>query len=121
MLSYSNTIRYLKLDDLSTLIGLFVLSELWNFYCHIKMRLWGDYQKKHGNAKIRVPLNQGIFNLLLLPTILLKFGLGFGLLCVQVQFICRFILTVSTAQMYACAQRKTKYHTRRAFLIPFVF
>ncbi|CAI4325826.1 BDN_1c_G0008500.mRNA.1.CDS.1 [Saccharomyces cerevisiae] len=114
---------YLNLDDLSTLIGLFVLSELWNFYCHIKLRLWGDYQKKHGNAKIRVPLNQGIFNLFVAPNytfevwswIWFTFVFKFNLFAV-------LFLTVSTAQMYAWAQKKNKkYHTRRAFLIPFVF
>ncbi|CCD22802.1 trans-2-enoyl-CoA reductase (NADPH) TSC13 NDAI_0A06480 [Naumovozyma dairenensis CBS 421] len=111
------------LQNLSTLIALFALSESWNFYVHLKLRRWGDYQLKKGTADQRLPLNEGIFTVFVAPnytfevwswfwfTVVLKFNL-FAML----------FLTVSTAQMYLWAQKKNrKYKTKRAFLIPYIF
>lgn len=108
---------------LSTLISLFVLSETWNFYIHLRLRVWGDQQKAQGNSKKRVPINDGIFKLLVAPnysfevwswiwfTVIFKFN-AFALL----------FLAISAGQMYLWAQKKNKkYGTKRAFLIPYIF
>ncbi|CCK72528.1 trans-2-enoyl-CoA reductase (NADPH) TSC13 KNAG_0K01650 [Huiozyma naganishii CBS 8797] len=112
----------LRLTKLSTLIALFALAETWNFYIHVRLRVWGDQQKALGNAKKRVPINDGVFKALVAPnytfevwawiffTVIFKFNF-FGVL----------FLTVSTTQMYLWAQKKNKkYGTRRAFLIPYI-
>ena len=109
--------------NLSTLIGLFVLSETWNFYMHLKLRIYGDQQRAKGNTTKRVPINEGLFKYLVAPnytfevlswvwfTVIFKFNI----------FAVVFLL-VSTTQMYLWAIKKNKkYGTKRAFLIPFIF
>ncbi|KAK5780873.1 hypothetical protein RI543_002000 [Arxiozyma heterogenica] len=109
--------------NLSTLIGLFVLSETWNFYMHLQLRVYGDQQIAKGNTTKRVPINEGLFKYLVAPnytfevwswiwfTIIFKFNI----------FALVFLL-VSATQMYLWAIKKNKkYGTKRAFLIPFVF
>lgn len=112
-----------KLNNLRTLIALFALSEVWNFYVHVKLRLWGDAQKKRGNTSKRVPINEGLFTVLVAPNYTFEawawiwFTLIFKLNIFAVIFS-----TVSIVQMYLWAQKKNKkYGTRRAFLIPYVF
>lgn len=115
--------QFLGFDNLGLLIGLFTISELWNFYIHIRLRLWGDKQKKLGNTKKRVPINGGIFKVLIAPNYSFEvwswiwFALIFKLNVFSLIF-----LAVSTVQMYLWAQKKNrKYRTRRAFLIPYIF
>lgn len=114
---------FLKINNLSSLVAFFTVFELWNFYTHIKLRIWGDYQKSLGNTKVRVPLNEGIFKIFVSPNYTLE-------LCSWVAFTLIFKLNifalaftiVSGTQMYLWAQKKNKkYGTRRAFLIPYLF
>lgn len=111
-----------KINNLSTLVALFAVFELWNFYAHVKLRLWGNYQKKLGNKKTRLPLNEGIFKLLVAPnyTFELWSWITFTLVFKFNLFAVLFTV-VSGAQMYIWAQKKNKkYGTRRAFLIPYI-
>lgn len=115
--------RAMRQIKLSTLISMFVLSETWNFYIHLKLRVYGDQQKAKGNNTKRVAINEGIFKLLVAPnytfevwswiwfTIIFKFNI-FALI----------FLTVSATQMYLWAKKKNrKYGTNRAFFIPYMF
>ena len=113
----------LRLDKATTILGLFTFSELMNFYIHLRLRWWGDKQKKLGNVNKRVPLNEGIFTLLVAPNYTFEvwswvwFALFFKL-----NFFAVLFLVVSATQMYLWAMKKNKkYGTRRAFLIPYVF
>lgn len=113
----------LKLNNLGALVALFVLAESWVFYVHIKLRLWGEAQKKQGNTTKRVPINDGMFSVLVAPNYTFEswawiiFSLIFKLNLFSVIFT-----VVSITQMYLWAQKKNKkYGTKRAFLIPFVF
>lgn len=113
----------LGFSNVSLLIALFTVSELWNLYIHVRLRQWGDTQKKLGNTTKRVAINDGVFKILVAPnytfevwawiwfTVVSKFNL-FSLI----------FLIVSATQMYLWAQKKNKkYGTKRAFLIPFIF
>ncbi|SJM88540.1 probable Very-long-chain enoyl-CoA reductase [Zygosaccharomyces bailii] len=114
---------YLKINNLSTLVALFAVFELWNFYAHVKLRLWGDYQRKLGNTKTRLPLDEGIFKVFVSPnyTFELLSWITFTLVFKLNLFAVIFTL-VSGTQMYLWAQKKNKkYGTRRAFLIPYIF
>lgn len=111
-----------KLNNLSMLLTLFGLSELWNFYSHFQLRRWGDLQKKKAVVG-RVPINDGIFKIFVAPNYTFEvwswiwFTLIFNLNLFSVLF-----LVVSTTQMYLWAVKKNKkYGTRRSFLIPFLF
>lgn len=120
---YRKVLRFLHLDNLQTLVALFVLSETWNGYIHLRLRLFGDEQRKHGNNSKRVPLSTGIFKVLVAPNYTFEvwswvwFALVFKLNVFSVLF-----LLVSATQMYLWAMKKNRrYGTRRAFLIPFIF
>ncbi|CAL9728791.1 very-long-chain enoyl-CoA reductase [Monosporozyma unispora] len=115
--------RALHQVKLSTLISLFILSETWNFYIHLKLRVYGDQQKLKGNTTKRVAINEGIFKILVAPnytfevwswvwfTVIFKFN-----------FFALVFLTVSATQMYFWAMKKNKkYGTKRAFFIPYIF
>lgn len=113
----------LKLNNLGALVALFTLAECWVAYIHIKLRLWGEAQAKQGNTKKRVPINDGIFALLVAPNYAFEswawiiFSLIFKL-----NLFALIFTAVSVAQMYLWAQKKNKrYGTKRAFLIPYIF
>lgn len=113
----------LRLNNLGALVALFTLAESWVAYIHIKLRLWGEAQKKKGNVKNRVPINDGIFALLVAPNYAFEswawimFSLIFKL-----NVFALFFTAVSVTQMYVWAQKKNKkYGTRRAFMIPYIF
>ncbi|SCU93809.1 LAMI_0E15654g1_1 [Lachancea mirantina] len=112
----------LKLNNLSRLIGLFALSEVWNFYVHYKLRKWGDAQKKKGVIQ-RVPLEDGIFKIFVAPNYTFEVLSWFFFTVVfKLNLFAVFFLFVSAGQMYLWAMKKNKkYGTKRAFLIPFVF
>ncbi|QLG71901.1 hypothetical protein HG535_0C02530 [Zygotorulaspora mrakii] len=112
----------IHLASLRTLIALFLLSECWNFYVHLKLRLWGDAQKAKG-ITTRVPIDSGLFKIFVAPNYTfevfawISFAMIFKLNAFSLIFV-----TVSSIQMYSWAQKKNrKYGTKRAFLIPFIF
>lgn len=113
----------LKLNNFSALVALFVLSEAWCAYIHIRLRLWGESQKKKGNTKKRVPINSGIFTLLVAPNYAFEsWAWIFFSLIFKLNIFALIFTAVSITQMYLWAQKKNKkYGTKRAFLIPYVF
>ncbi|AAS52896.1 AER215Wp [Eremothecium gossypii ATCC 10895] len=112
----------LRLNNVYKLIGLFLVSEIWNFYTHLQLRWWGDLQKRKGVTS-RVPINSGIFKLLVAPNYTFEvWSWVWFALIMKLNLFALFFLGVSTTQMYLWAAKKNKrYGTRRAFLIPFVF
>lgn len=115
--------EFLHLEKVNTLVTLFLISEAWNFYIHLKLRLWGDLQKKQGNTTKRVPLNEGIFNVLVAPNYSFEVWswIWFAFIA-RLNIFALIFLAVSATQMYLWAQKKNKkYNTRRALLIPFIF
>ncbi|AET40025.1 trans-2-enoyl-CoA reductase (NADPH) TSC13 Ecym_5259 [Eremothecium cymbalariae DBVPG len=112
----------LRLNYLNKLIGLFVISELWNFYSHIQLRRWGDSQKRKGVTK-RVPMDESLFRFLVAPNYTFEvFAWIWFTLLFKMNAFSLLFLAVSTVQMYLWAMKKNqKYGTKRAFLIPFVF
>lgn len=119
----SNVYGKLHIGSLGTLIGLFVLSESWNFYIHLKLRRWGDYQKKIGNKDKRVPINGGLFSIFVAPNYTFETWAWIWFTVVfKMNLFAVFFLFVSAGQMYLWAQKKNKkYGTRRSFLIPYIF
>lgn len=120
---YRKVLRFLHLDNLQTLVALFILSETWNGYIHLRLRLFGDEQRKLGNNTKRVPISTGVFKLFVAPNYTFEvwswiwFALVFKLNAFAVLFV-----TVSATQMYLWAMKKNRrYGTRRAFIIPFIF
>ncbi|CEP60030.1 trans-2-enoyl-CoA reductase (NADPH) TSC13 LALA0_S01e01420g [Lachancea lanzarotensis] len=111
-----------KLDNFSLILALFIASEFWNFWTHLKLRLWGDAQKAQGITQ-RVPLENGLFKIFVAPnyTFEVLAWTAFTLLF-KLNIFAVIFLFVSTAQLYLWAAKKNKkYGTNRAFLIPFVF
>lgn len=120
---YAKFLNFLRLNNLQTLVGMFILSEIWNAYIHIRLRLFGEQQRKKGNATERVPISTGIFKIFVAPNYTFEvwswiwFALVFKL-----NFFAVFFVTVSATQMYLWARKKNKkYGTNRAFIIPFIF
>ncbi|EDO17949.1 hypothetical protein Kpol_1010p67 [Vanderwaltozyma polyspora DSM 70294] len=113
----------LGLSNLSLLIALFTVSELWNMYIHIKLRLFGDAQKKLGNATKRVALNEGFFKIFVAPNYTFEvWSWIWFTFAAKLNFFALLFLFVSAGQMYLWAEKKNrKYGTKRAFLIPFIF
>ncbi|QLQ80344.1 hypothetical protein HG537_0D03450 [Torulaspora globosa] len=113
----------LRINNLGALVALFVLAESWVFYVHIKLRLWGEAQKKKGNTTKRVPINNGMFSLLVAPNYTFEsWAWIFFSLIFKLNLFSLIFTAVSMAQMYLWAQKKNKkYGTKRAFLIPYVF
>ena len=102
--------------------GLFAMFELYNFLCHVKLRLVGDELLKKG-IKERKPINEGLFKVLVSPNytfevlswVMVTLTFNFNLFAV-------LFLLVSSTQMYLWAMKKNKkYGTKKAFLIPYVF
>lgn len=112
----------LKINDLKRVVVFFALSEFWNLYCHIKLRLWGDAQKKKGITK-RIPIEEGIFRIFVSPNYTFEFWSFFWFtIAFKLNLFAVFFLIVSTTQMYLWAQKKNKrYGTKRAFLVPYIF
>lgn len=112
----------LKISDFRVLTALFGLSEMFNFYIHVALRRWGDEQKRNGVTK-RVPLNSGLFKLLVAPNYTFEsWAWIFFTLLFKLNLFSVLFLVVSVVQMYLWAQKKNKkYGTKRAFLIPFLF
>lgn len=102
--------------------GMFVIFELCNLLCHIKLRLVGDKLLKQG-IKERKPINESFFKVLVSPNYTFEVlswvvvTLTFNLNLFAVLF-----LLVSSVQMYLWAMKKNKkYGTKKAFLIPYIF
>ncbi|SCU86112.1 LADA_0D12354g1_1 [Lachancea dasiensis] len=112
----------LKLDNFNLLLGIFVLSEFWNFYTHVQLRRWGNSQRAKGITQ-RIPLEDGIFKLFVAPNYTFEVFAWIAFTMIfKLNFFAVIFLFVSTAQLYLWALKKNKrYGTKRAFLIPFVF
>ncbi|SMN20267.1 similar to Saccharomyces cerevisiae YDL015C TSC13 Enoyl reductase that catalyzes the last step in each cycle of very long chain fatty acid elongation [Maudiozyma saulgeensis] len=120
---YEKALNYVGLNNLNTLVSLFILSEAWNAYIHIRLRIFGDQQRKIGNNTKRVPISSGIFKIFVAPNYTFEvwswiwFALAFKLNLFAV-----FFVTVSATQMYLWAMKKNRrYGTKRSFIIPFIF
>ncbi|KAL3233006.1 Very-long-chain enoyl-CoA reductase [Nakaseomyces bracarensis] len=115
--------KFLHLERTHTIVTLFLISEFWNFYVHLKLRMWGDYQKKLGNTTKRIPINEGLFNVFVAPNYTFEvWSWIWFAFASKLNIFSLIFLTVSATQMYLWAMKKNKkYHTRRAFLIPFIF
>lgn len=113
----------LNLNHIRALVCLFLVAESWVFYVHIKLRLWGDAQKKQGNTTKRVPINSGMFALFVAPNYTFEsWAWILFTLIFKLNLFSLIFTAVSMTQMYLWAQKKNKrYGTRRAFLIPYVF
>ncbi|CCF58829.1 hypothetical protein KAFR_0F02320 [Kazachstania africana CBS 2517] len=111
------------LNNIGLLIGLFVISEFWNFIVHLKLRRWGDKQKELGNANKRVPINEGLFTMFVAPNYTFEvWSWIWFTLVFKINLFALIFLVVSATQMYLWAQKKNrKYGTRRAFFIPYLF
>ncbi|CCE61508.1 hypothetical protein TPHA_0A04340 [Tetrapisispora phaffii CBS 4417] len=111
------------LSNLSLIVALFCLFEGWNLYIHIKLRTWGDAQKKLGNATKRVPINEGVFNVFVAPNYTFEVWAWIWFtVASKLNLFSMIFLIVSATQMYFWAQKKNKkYGTRRQFLIPYIF
>ncbi|KAH3900934.1 trans-2-enoyl-CoA reductase (NADPH) TSC13 SCDLUD_002395 [Saccharomycodes ludwigii] len=113
----------LKLNNLNLLVGLFAFCEFQNFQTHLKLRRWGEIQKSKGNMKKRIPIDDGIFKLLVAPnyTFEILSWVWFTLIF-KLNVFSLIFLIVATVQMYLWAMKKNeKYGTNRKFLIPFIF
>lgn len=115
--------RAFRISEASTLISLFIVSELWNFYIHYRLRVFGDKQNLLESNGQRVPINEGLFKIFVAPNYTFEVLSWFWFtLLFKLNFFALLFLFVSATQMYLWAMKKNKkYNTKRAFLIPFVF